>query len=241
MAIVTDWAYLDTPAGTMRLYMARPQGGTAGPGVLVVHDAFGLTDQIQQTCQRFAEEGLVAIAPELYHGLSPRTAAYDDVAAAQGLRQKVSDEKVVDYLTTGLRFLGARGEVRSGLCAAVGFGTGGRDAFLLATRNPDVLALVAYAGALTSANGTAAPLDASAKLDAPTLLFFGEADETIPAEEVALVQETLLKQSKDFDVVTYPGAGQGFFCDAQPDRYHEESATDAWTRTVDFLYERLEG
>src|SRR5688572_15014597 len=148
MAVVTDWAYLDTPAGTMRLYMARPQGGTAGPGVLVVQDAFGLNDHIQQVCQRFAEEGLVAIAPELYHGLPTRTAPYDDAAAAQALRQKLSDDQVIDYLSTGLRFLGARGEVRSGLCAAVGFGAGGRDTFLLATRNPDVLALVAYAGSL---------------------------------------------------------------------------------------------
>ena len=240
IAVVTDWAYLDTSAGTMRLYMARPQGGTAGPGVLVVQDAFGLNDDIQQICQRFAREGFVAIAPELYHGLSPRLASYEDVAAAQSLRQQLSDDQVVDYLSTGLRFLGARGEVRSGLCAAVGYGAGGRDAFLLAVRNPDVLALVSYAGSIAP-DGPASPIEASAKLDAPTLLFFGEADETIPAAEVSRVRETLLKLGKDFDLVTYPDAREGFFCDARPDRYDPKAAEDAWTRTVDFLYERLEG
>ena len=140
--VVTDWAYLDTADGQMRMYMARPEGGTAGPGVLVIHEIFGLNEHIQDVCRRFADEGIIALAPDLYHGFATRTVPYDDVPAALKLREQLTDEQLLDYLNLAFRFVGNRGEVRSGLVGVVGFCSGGHDAFMLATRNPDVLALV---------------------------------------------------------------------------------------------------
>jgi carboxymethylenebutenolidase len=224
----------------MRLYMARPQGGTAGPGLLIIQEIFGLTDHLQEVCRRFAEEGFVAIAPELYYRFATRKLPYDDPAPARSLRQQLTDDQMVDDLSTALRFLGARGEVRSGLVGAVGYGAGGRDAFVLATRNSDVLALVSYYGPIAGQDGSA-PIHASAKLEAPALLFYGEDDALIPAAEVERVQSTLDGLGKDNEIVTYPGVGHGFFCDARPEAYDADAAVDAWKRTVDFLYERLEG
>jgi len=99
---VTDWAIIDTAVRPMRMYMARPEGGTAGPGVLVVHDAFGVTDHLQEMCRRFAEEGLVALAPELYHGFATRAVSYDDPAAADALHEQLSESQLMDDLFAAL-------------------------------------------------------------------------------------------------------------------------------------------
>jgi len=237
---VTDWAIIDTADRPMRMYMARPEGGTAGPGVLVVHDAFGVTDHLQEVCRRFAEEGLVALAPELYHGFATRSVSYDDPAAAEALHGQLGESQLMDDLFAALRFLGARGEVRSGLCGVVGYGAGSRNACLLATRNSDVLALVSYGGALAP-DGPSSPVRDSANLVAPVLLFFGESDKAISAEGIQQLRDTLTNAAVDHDIVTYPGVGDGFFCEAQTDRFDADAAADAWTRTVDFIYERLEG
>ncbi|MEA2642614.1 MAG: carboxymethylenebutenolidase [Chloroflexota bacterium] len=240
MAVVTDWAVIETSGGPMRMYMARPEGGTAGPGVLIIHEIFGLTDHILDVSRRFAQEGIVALAPELYHALPTRTAPYEDVAGARALRQQLKDDQIVDDLSGALRFLGARGEVRSGLTGVVGYCSGGRDAFMLATRNSDVLALVSYYGSITG-DEPSAPINAGGKLEAPALLLYAERDHLISAEQVERVRDTLTRLNKDFDIVTYPNVGHGFFCDARPDSYDADAAADAWNRTVDFLYERLEG
>src|SRR5438876_11042992 len=147
----------------MRMYTARPDAGTAGPGVLVVPEIFGLNEHVQDVCRRFADEGFVALAPDLYHSFAKRTVPYDDVAAARSLREKLTDQQVMDYLDAALRLLAARGEVRSGLVGAIGFGSGGRDAFLLATRNPDVLALVGYYAPIAR-DEPFAPIKASGRL-----------------------------------------------------------------------------
>src|SRR5207249_3119928 len=159
-------------------------------GVLVVHDVYGLTDHILDVSRRFAEEGFVALAPDLYYRFPTRTAPYDDVATAGSLRQQVSDAQVMDDLYTAFRLLAARGEVRSGLVGAVGYGAGGRDAFMLAARYPDVLAVISYYGSLAP-DDPSAPIQASAKLEAPSLLFFGEADDVISAAEVDRVRDAL--------------------------------------------------
>jgi carboxymethylenebutenolidase len=205
----------------------------------VVPEIFGLTDHLQELCRGFAEEGFIALAPDLYHSFAKRVMPYEEVAAARALRGKLSDQQVVDYLEAAFRLLAARGEVRSGLVGAIGFGSGGRDAFLLATRDPEVLALVCYYGPIARDEPNA-PIKAAGRLQAPALLFFGEADQVIPNEQVDAVREALDALGKDYEMVTYPDAGHGFF---NPDmaRHNPEAAADSWNRTIDFLYERLEG
>jgi carboxymethylenebutenolidase len=240
MGVETDWEVVDTSYGPMRMYTARPEGGTAGPGVLIVADRFGLTSHIQEVTRRFAQEGIVALVPDLYHRLGTRAVPPDDPAAADALRSQLTDTEIVDDLTLALRFLGARGEVRSGLTGVVGYGEGGRDAFLLATRNTDVLAIVAYGGAI-AAEDESAPIGGSPNLQAPALLFVGEEDETTPPADLEYLQKTLDSLGKDYELVPYPGAKSGFFSDERADVYDEKAAEDAWGRTVEFIYQRLEG
>ena len=240
MGVVTDWAVLDTPEEPMRMYMARPEGGIAGPGVLVIHDIFGLTEHIQDVCRRFADEGFVALAPDLYHRYPVKTYDYGDGSGALGQRSRLSSVNILDDLSLAFRFLAARGEVRSGLVGAVGFCSGGRDAFFLATQNPDLLAAVSFYGPLAP-DQPESPLRLASGLEAPLLLIFAEQDHLIPPSEVALVHDTLAKFGKEHETMTHAGVAHGFFCDARPDSYAPEAAAEAWTRTIDFLYEKLEG
>ncbi len=239
MGVVTQERYVETPGGLMRVYMARPEGGSAGPGLLVVHEMHGLDGHIQDVCRRFAEEGFVAAAPELYHRLRTRVAVYDDVAAAMGLRKQHTEAQLMEDLEIALRFLGARGEVRSGLCGAIGFGTGGRDAFSLAARNSDVLALVSFYGPIVG-DETDSPISRAATLEAPALFVFGGKDPLMTPEQIEQVHSTLEGLGKEFEIEVYPEAGHGFFCDARPATYDANAAADAWQKTVDFLYRYLD-
>src|SRR5581483_7651827 len=128
-----------------------------------------------------------------------------------------------------------RGEVRSGLAAAVGYGSGGRDAFRLATRNPDVMALVGFGADVLSGDGSA-PMQAVRSLEAPLLLFFGEADALTPPQHIEQVRAALDRAERDHEIVSYAEAGEGFFRETG-----DGPAAESWTRAIDFLYERLEG
>jgi carboxymethylenebutenolidase len=239
MGVVTQERNLETPDGMMRVYMARPEGGAAGPGLLVVHEVFGLTEHIQDVCRRFAEEGFVTAAPDLYHRLRTKTAPYDDVPTAMGMRKQHTEAQLMEDLDITLRFLAARGEVRSGLCGAIGFCSGGRDAFALATRSSDVLALVSFYGPI-AAEEPDPPISRAAKLEAPSLFVFGGHDPLISADQVERVRGTLDGLGKDFEIEVYPDAGHGFFCDERPVNYNAEAAKDVWGKTVDFLYRYLD-
>jgi carboxymethylenebutenolidase len=231
---------IDTATGAMRMLMTRPDGGSAGPGLLLIPEAFGLTEHMQDVAGRFAEEGFASLTPDLYHRLGVRQVAYAEPSAAEKVRERLTDQEVMDDLDLALRFLGARGEVRSGLVAAVGYGAGARDAFRLATRNGDVLALVCYSGPVAD-DSPSAPIRDAQRLLAPSLLFFGEADDRIPTSHVERVGQVLSSLGKEHEIVSYPGARHGFFCSARAADYAVAAAEEAWTRTVDFLYERLEG
>ncbi|MBM2809723.1 MAG: Carboxymethylenebutenolidase [Chloroflexi bacterium] len=240
MGVVTDWIVLDTATGPMRMYIARPEGGTAGPGILVIQEIFGLTEDLQATCRRFAEEGFVALAPEIYHAQPVRLGSYDDVAAAMKIREQMSDDQVLDDLNSAFRLLAARGEVRSGLVGALGFCAGGRDAFMLGTRNPDVMAVICFYGSLAP-DDSDAPINDAAKLAGPSLIFYGEDDRVVPIAQADRVRDELTRLGKDFEIVTYPNAGHGFMNAARARTYVADVAAEAWTRTIDFLYEKLEG
>jgi carboxymethylenebutenolidase len=239
MGVVTQWRNLETPDGQMPVFMARPEGGAAGPGLLIIQEVFGLTDHIQEVCQRFADEGFVTLAPDLYYRLRARTAPYDDVPSAMELRKQHSQAQILDDLGIALRFLAARGEVRSGLAGVVGFCSGGRDAFTLATHNSDVMALVSFYGPIAG-DEPSPPLADAANLEAPSLFIFGGKDHLIPPAQVDRIRNTLTELNKDHEIVVYPDAGHGFFCDARPANYEADAAADAWAKTVDFLYQYLD-
>lgn len=227
---------IDVPAagGTMPAFLARPDGQSRAPAVLVIQEAFGLNRHIKDVARRIAAEGYVALAPDLYwRGGRGRTVGYDELPAAIALMQSLNDEDIVADVGSAIAYLERQPFVRTDRIGITGFCLGGRVSYLAACELPDKIAACApyYGGGI--------PVDKTEKLRAPVLAFFGEKDPFIPLENVEALKAELRRHGKQAEVVVYPGANHGFFCNER-ESYQAEAATDSWKRLKAFFAQHLQ-
>lgn len=233
MDVQTQMTDIPASGGTMPVFLARPAGDARAPAVLVIQEAFGLNDHIKDVARRIAAEGYAALAPDLYWRAGKgRTVAYDDLPEAIRLMQGLNDADIVKDLSSALAYLEKQPFVRADRIGITGFCMGGRVSYLAACELPDKFKASApfYGGGI--------PIDKTAKLGAPLLAFFGEDDGFIPLDNVEALKEALKKHGKQAEVVVYPEAGHGFFCNER-ESYQEAAATDAWTRLKKFFATHL--
>jgi carboxymethylenebutenolidase len=223
---------IPTEDGTMGAYLSRPAGAGPFPGVVVVMEAFGLNDHIKAVTDRIAAEGYVALSPDLYYREADRIAAYNDLPKAIGLMGKLKDDRIVADVRTAIDFLKSQPGTRRDRIGMTGFCMGGRVSFLAASRLPIQAAAPFYGG------GIAGLLDGAAGISCPMVLFFGEKDGFIPLADVEKVRAKLASLGKDAEVVVYPRADHGFFCDERPS-YQEAAASDAWRRLMELFAKHL--
>ena len=219
--------------GPMPAYLARPEGTGPWPAVIVVQEAFGLNDHIKDVARRVAGEGYVALAPDLfYRGGKGRTAGYDQLPKALELMGALKDDEIVADVGSAVAHLERRPDVRKGRIGITGFCMGGRVSYLAACALPGKIAAAVpyYGGGI--------PIDRTATLQAPVLAFFGEDDAFIPMDQVERLRAEAKRLGKSVEVVTYPKAPHGFFCNER-DSYRPEAAKDAWERTKAFLKKHL--
>jgi len=221
-------------------YLARPTGDGQFPGVLVCFEAFGLNDHIKKICALLAHEGYVAIAPDFYHRQpAPRVRPYNDLENTLKLAETLTDDDAMSDSRNAISYLKQQDFVQATQIGVVGFCLGGRLAFLIACRFPEIKAAVPFYGGRIATEGrfagqTAIPLNEAESISAALLLFFGGQDANIPLEEVKQIDTRLKQLNKKSEVVVYPQAGHGFFCDERAS-YNAEAAHDAWARTRSFL------
>jgi carboxymethylenebutenolidase len=205
-------------------YRADPKGAPKG-AVVVVQEIFGVNSHIRSVCDRFAEEGYVAVAPALFDrqernfesGYSP-----DEVTNA---RKFVANP---DWAAMLRDVQAAIADVKSaGPVAIVGFCMGGTVAFLAATRLDGLSAAVCYYGGRIAAFADERPR-------CPVQMHFGDQDQSIPMSDV----ETIKQKRPDCEIHVYPGAGHGFHCDERGS-FNEQSAKTAWQRTTAFLQKQM--
>ena len=228
---------VDVPAtgGAMPAYQARPAGGAALPAVLVIQEAFGLNAHIKDVTRRVAGEGYVALAPDLYwRGGRGRTAGYDELPQAIGLMQSLRDDDIIADVASAIASLERQPGVRADRIGITGFCMGGRVSYLATCALPGKIA------ACVPFYGGGIPVERTPSLQAPVLAFFGEEDGFIPLDQVRALEAVLARQGKRAEVVVYPGAGHGFFCNER-DAYRADTARDAWERTRKFLATHLQG
>ncbi|MCA9908985.1 MAG: dienelactone hydrolase family protein [Anaerolineae bacterium] len=208
-------------------YLAVPERGS-GPGVVVLHAWWGLTQPFQQVCDRLAEAGFVALAPDLYHG---KTTA--SVEEAQALSAAL-DQDMARWrgdIAAAVQVLRQHGATK-GKVALVGFSLGGAYALDMSVQlADDVAAVVTFYDAYPD-------LDYS-DAQAAYLCHFAENDPFHPAESAAAMDEALKAAGRSATVVTYPGTKHWFFEDNRPE-YNAEAARLAWERTLAFLHEQLD-
>jgi carboxymethylenebutenolidase len=236
---------VESDGGNLPAYAARPASGGPYPGVVVVMEAFGLNQHIKSVADRIAAEGYSVIAPNLYHRAAGRqVVGYDELPEAIRLMGELWDEKIVADMDATIRFLQKQPATKADRIGVTGFCMGGRVTFLSAARNRAVKAAVPFYGggiAVSMAPGERTPkppLDYAEQLQAPMLLFFGENDPFIPLDQVDTIKRRLQELGKQAEVVVYPGAPHGFFCDER-DSYRADAAADAWERLKRFFARHL--
>jgi carboxymethylenebutenolidase len=235
MQVQREKVSIDTPGGPMPAQLARPDTGGPFPAVIVVQEAFGLNAHIEAVATRIAGEGYVTLAPDLFHRGGPgRTARYDDLPTALTLMGELTDEGIGEDVGAAVAFLETQPSVRADRIGITGFCMGGRVTYLAACALPGKIkaAVPFYGGGI--------PIDRTATLQAPVLAFFGEDDAFIPLDQVRALEAEAKRLGKSVDVVVYPNAPHGFFCEER-DSYRPEAAADSWKRLIAFFAKHLKG
>jgi carboxymethylenebutenolidase len=211
---------------TCQGYLATPPDGGKGPAVVVIQEWWGLVDHIRDVVDRFAGEGFVAIAPDLFHGKT--TKSPDD---AGKLLMELDAERAVREIAGAGAYVLQRPEWTSKKYGVVGFCMGGALAQYAATKDAE------HVGAAVSFYGGFKQVSPEwENLQAPIVLIYGENDKGVPAEQGRTLEARLEKLGKNAELLIYPGADHAFFNDVRPN-YKPDAAADAWRRTLE-LYRR---
>jgi len=213
--------------GTTGGYLATPQQGS-GPGVIVIQEWWGLVDHIKDLCDRFATEGFVALAPDLYHG---KVAKSPDEAGKLMMALRI-DEAERD-LSAAVDYLETQDSITSAKLGVVGFCMGGQLALYAATKNSKIGACVVFYGIHPKVKPDLP------NLHAPVLGNFGEKDRSVPPAAVHDLERQLKDLGKQVDMKIYKDADHAFFNDTRPEVYDADAAADAWQRTIAFLRQHL--
>lgn len=226
-------------------YLARPDAGRH-PGVVMVHDVWGLADHTRDMARRLAGEGYCVLALNLYRRMP--TVRIDNPGTWM---RELSDPQLLDEIQAAIDWLHARPEV-SGKVGITGFCMGGMYALMAACRCRGLAAAVPFYGLLSHRSGLLyeaqgldparkprEPLAMAPELRCPLLAFFGEDDEFITVEDVRALEAALSRSPQPSQVVLYPGAGHAFMNDTRPAAFRPEVARDAWGRLLRFFAENL--
>ena len=208
-------------------YLAVPESGK-GAGIIVIQEWWGLVPHIKNVCERFAAEGFVALAPDLYHGRS--TTSPDE---AGKMMMALNIEETERDLRGAIEYLLAHDAVVGERVGTVGFCMGGALSLYAASKNEQVGACVVFYGGHPNVKPDLE------NLRAPVLGLFAEKDKSVPPEAVRALEEKVREHGKSVETQIYPGTDHAFFNDTRPEVYDAESAADAWRRTVDFFREHL--
>lgn len=230
---------VDTLDGKMALYDAEPDGAPRG-AVVVIQEAFGVNSHIEDVTRRFASAGYRSVAPHLFHRTGDPPLEYSDISKVMPHMQAMTRDGLITDLEATFGYLAAAG---FGLdqTGIVGFCMGGTVAFLAATRFELAAAVTFYGGGVAEGRFGFAPLvEIGADLKAPWLGLYGDTDQGIPVEQVESLRQAVGKAPVRTEIVRYAEAGHGFHCDMR-DSYHEESASDAWGRTLGWFESYLTG
>ena len=230
---------VESTGGAMGLYEAKPQGTPRG-AVIVIQEAFGITEHIEDVCRRFVAEGYVAVAPHLFHRSGDPVIAYDDMQSVIPHVMALNPEDLIADLDAGMKRLEGAG-FRPDQIGVVGFCMGGSVVVLVAARQALGAAVSFYGGGVAQSRFGMPPLlDLAPALKTPWLGLYGDADVSIPVEEVEWLRTAAQGAKVPTQVIRYPEANHGFHCDAR-DSYHEASAKQAWKETLSWLGAHLAG
>jgi carboxymethylenebutenolidase len=230
--------------GRMGGYLARPKTGGPFAAVLVYMEIFGVNAHIRDVVERVAREGHLALAPDFFHRTGPGVEyGYDNDGMAGGMKllgALRADEMIADA-RGAIAWLRQRPDVRGDRIGAMGFCIGGHMTYLTACETDVRAAASFYGGGIAAPagpGGAASTLGRTGKIKGKLLGLFGGKDGLIPKGQVDAIRAELAKHGVRHEVVVYPEADHGFFCD-QRATYQKPAAEDAWKRVKQLFREEL--
>jgi len=215
----------------MKAFVAAPQTTEKRPAIIIVQEWWGLTNHMKDIARRYAAEGYVAIAPDLYSRLGH--ALTTDAGEAGKLMNTLKQEDGLADLNATMTYLKSVPEVDATKIGITGFCMGGSYALMLPCVNPEIKAAVPFYGQVPNPD---TPIQ---KLACPVLYFYGEDDGWITKADVQRLAGALKKYGKVGEIKTYPGAPHAFFRETDPSVYRPDAAKDAWARTKAFFKQHL--
>jgi carboxymethylenebutenolidase len=234
--LVAGEVSIPVEGGSLPAYRAKPAGAGPFPIVMVVQEIFGVHEHIKDVCRRFAKEGYLAVATELY-ARQGNAASYTDTGALiRELVNKVPDAQVMADLDATAAWAAKDGGDAARL-GITGFCWGGRATWLYAAHNPKLKAGVAWYGRLTSAPTELQPMvpvNLVQKMVAPVLGLYGGKDGGIPMADVERMQKALTAVNSRSTFHVYPDAPHAFHADYRPS-YRPDNAKDGWKRCLDWF------
>ncbi len=224
---MTKRIQFNSKTGTCEGELAEPSGSGKVGSVVIIQEWHGINAEMRAKVERFASEGYLALAPDLYHG---KVATNDDEAGK--LMNALDFGRAVGEIGAAAQWL--KEQPRSnGKVAVLGFCLGGALSFATAANVPGLAAVVPFYGVPDLSK-----LDLS-KVTAPIQAHFAEKDDWASPDKARQIQKDLQAKGKTMDLYVYEGAGHAFMRATDPAKYHEAAATKAWERTLAFLKQHL--
>lgn len=213
---------------TVHGVLYTPPGKGPFPGIIVIHEWWGLNDWVKEQASKLADEGYAALAIDLYRGKVAKTP--DE---AHEIMRGVPEDRAKRDLDAAFHYLQSQKDVNKDRIGAIGWCMGGGYALDVALQQPQLAADVINYGHLATD-----PAELK-KINAPILGLFGAQDRGITPDDVNKFREALDKMGKKIDVTIYPDAGHAFENPNNKEGYRPTDAADAWNKTVNFLASTL--
>jgi carboxymethylenebutenolidase len=206
-----------------------PQEKGTYPGVVMLHESWGLNEQIKETANRLACEGYAVIVPNLYTRQGGMVTA--NAEAAGLLAARIREADLLQDINQCCEYLNTRDSVKRNAHAVVGFGLGGTLALKFACQRKRLRAAVSFYGTVRP------PLDFLKDLYSPLLYHWAGADESVTAADIEQLRQAAGAHGKRVIIHAYDGAPHAFCNETRKESYRADAAQAAWDRTVEFLKE----
>jgi carboxymethylenebutenolidase len=222
----------------MDIYVSKRETKEKLPVVIVLMEAFGVNSHIQSICDRLADEGFLAAAPDLFHRLGRRLEIpYGDRKLIMPYLGKMTNEGILQDVRETINFLENLPTADIREINTLGFCIGGFASVLCGSKL-SIRKMVSFygAGMVHPREGIALTpfLSSMGAIKSKCLFFFGGQDASIPQDDIHEIEKKLTASKVSYDVTMFPKSDHGFFCDERKS-YNPEDAAVAWKKTIDFL------
>jgi carboxymethylenebutenolidase len=213
---------------TVQAVLYTPEGKGPFPGIVVIHEWWGLNDWVKEQASKLSDQGYTTLAIDLYRGKVATTPE-----EAHEIMRGVPEDRATRDLHAAVEFLKAQSNVKKDRIASIGWCMGGGYSLDVALQEPTLTAAVINYGHLATDS------ESLKKIHGSVLGLFAGKDNGIPVDDVRKFEASLKQLGKKVEIVIYPEAGHAFENPNNKTGYRADDAADAWKRTVHFLADTL--